>query len=379
MAEVYLEGLEKRFDRTVAVDSLDLRVADREFLILVGPSGCGKTTVLRLIAGLETPTSGRIRIGGTPVEHLPAQKRDIAMVFQNYALYPHMDVYRNMAFGLEQRKVPKGEIRRRVLDATVILGIGDLLDRKPRQLSGGQRQRVALGRAIVRKPSVFLFDEPLSNLDAKLRVKMRAELVRLHRRLDTTIIYVTHDQVEAMTMGQRIAVMNEGRMQQVGPPMDVYRNPANRFIAGFIGSPPMNFIEARLEPGEPKPTVTVEGKRLLRVGVRDSAARGQARQVVLGVRPEGIRVLTAAPAESTPDLLSGRIEVVERLGAETYLEVAVGRHQITARVEGVQSWETGQQVGLRLDPASVRLFDPETEEAISLSEDSYEAASSMPK
>ena len=247
MAEVSLEGLIKRFDRTEAVRSLDLQVADWEFLVLVGPSGCGKTTVLRLIAGLETPTAGRIFIGGQSVEDLPARKRDIAMVFQNYALYPHMNVYRNMAFGLEQRGAPEAETRRRVHEAALMLGIAECLDRKPRQLSGGQRQRVALGRAIVRKPSVFLFDEPLSNLDAKLRVKMRGELVKLHRRLEATIVYVTHDQVEAMTMGQRIAVMNEGRLLQVGTPREVYHRPANLFVAGFIGSPSMNFLNASLE------------------------------------------------------------------------------------------------------------------------------------
>ena len=364
MAEVSLEGLIKHFDRTEAVRSLDLRVADWEFLVLVGPSGCGKTTVLRLIAGLETPTAGRIFIGGQSVENLPARKRDIAMVFQNYALYPHMNVYRNMAFGLEQRGAPEAETRRRVHEAARMLGIAECLDRKPRQLSGGQRQRVALGRAIVRKPSVFLFDEPLSNLDAKLRVKMRGELVKLHRRLEATIVYVTHDQVEAMTMGQRIAVMNEGRLLQVGTPREVYHRPANLFVAGFIGSPSMNFLNASLETAGEGVTLRVDRSEITLPDDGRPWADTTPGSVVLGVRPEDVQVLPVSPKASGGGALSGKIEVVEHLGAETYLELNAGKHQITARVNASQVWEIGQQVTLQMDPASIRLFDPKTEEAL---------------
>ena len=364
MAEVSLEGLTKRFDRAEAVKSLDLRVVDREFLVLVGPSGCGKTTVLRIVAGLETPTEGHVRIGEDPVERLPPQKRNIAMVFQNYALYPHMDVYRNLAFGLEQRKVPKEEIRRRVHEAAIILGIAETLNRKPRQLSGGQRQRVALGRAIVRKPAVFLFDEPLSNLDAKLRIKMRAELVKLHRRLDATIIYVTHDQVEAMTMGQRIAVMNEGRLQQVGLPLEVYHHPANLFVAGFIGSPSMNFIDAELEPGTPGPALRIDGKIGLSLGRESGIETDVPRSVVIGIRPEAIRLSLGASERNQEVFLSGTVEVVERLGSETFVEIAAGRRLITAKLGGDARWEVGQNVALAVEPGALRLFESETGKAI---------------
>src|SRR5512138_2163374 len=246
MANVLLERVSKHFGTVGVIDNLDLHVEDHEFLVLVGPSGCGKSTVLRLIAGLEDVTAGTIRIGGRVVNDVAPKDRDIAMVFQSYALYPHLTVHDNLAFGLKLRKLPKEEIKRRVKEAADILGIQDLLERKPRQLSGGQRQRVAVGRAIVREPKVFLFDEPLSNLDAKLRVQMRVELKKLHERLQTTIIYVTHDQVEAMTMGDRIVVMKDGLKQQVGAPLELYFRPANKFVAGFIGSPAMNFIEGDL-------------------------------------------------------------------------------------------------------------------------------------
>ena len=247
MAQVTLRNLVKKFsEEVVAVNNVNLEIEDKEFVVLVGPSGCGKTTTLRMVAGLEEISAGEIYIGDRLVNDVPPKDRNIAMVFQNYALYPHMTVYKNMAFSLKLRRTPRDEIARRVKTAADILGIGDLLERKPKELSGGQRQRVAVGRAIVRQPEVFLFDEPLSNLDAKLRVNMRAELIKLHDRLDATMLYVTHDQVEAMTMGDRIVVMRNGFIQQVGPPMEVYNQPQNQFVAGFIGSPPMNFLEARL-------------------------------------------------------------------------------------------------------------------------------------
>src|SRR5919197_2471158 len=262
MANVMLQDLTKSFDKVVAVNRINLEIPDKEFVVFVGPSGCGKTTTLRMIAGLEEGSEGTIMIGDRIVNDIPPKDRNIAMVFQNYALYPHMNVYKNMAFGLKLRRTPKPEIDRRVREAARILGIEDLLDRKPRQLSGGQRQRVAVGRAIVRQPEVFLFDETLSNLDAKLRVQMRAELIKLHERLDATMIYVTHDQVEAMTMGDRIVVMRNGFIQQVGPPMEVYNQPQNQFVAGFIGSPPMNFLEARLVADDGGLAVDFQGLRL---------------------------------------------------------------------------------------------------------------------
>jgi len=294
MAQVLMKDLNKKYDEVHAVKDVNLHVRDKEFVVLVGPSGCGKSTTLRMVAGLEEITAGEIAIGDRVVNDLPPKDRDIAMVFQNYALYPHMTVYDNMAFGLKMRKFPKVEIQKRVRDAAEILGIQDLLKRKPRQLSGGQRQRVAVGRAIVRHPQVFLFDEPLSNLDAKLRVQMRVELKRLHDRLETTAIYVTHDQVEAMTLGDRVVVMKDGWIQQVGEPMELYTRPANRFVAGFIGSPAMNFVDVTIQ-GDSNLTAQGTGVRL---GIPPSLAgrlgpyKGQ--RVTLGVRPEDVHVATAA-------------------------------------------------------------------------------------
>src|SRR5881394_2598280 len=284
MAQVMMKDLNKKYDEVHAVKDVNLHIRDKEFIVLVGPSGCGKTTTLRMVAGLEEITGGEITIGDRIVNDLPPKDRDIAMVFQNYALYPHMTVYDNMAFGLKMRKFPKAEIQKRVQDAAEILGIQDLLKRKPRQLSGGQRQRVAVGRAIVRHPQVFLFDEPLSNLDAKLRVQMRVELKRLHDRLETTAIYVTHDQVEAMTLGSRVVVMRDGWVQQVGEPLVLYGQPANKFVAGFIGSPAMNFVEVSIGSDGIAQT---EGLRL-RVPERIRSRSGQ--RVTLGVRPEALRI-----------------------------------------------------------------------------------------
>ncbi len=357
---VRLEQVWKIYDNGyVAVADVTFEVAEGEFLVLLGPSGCGKTTLLRLVAGLETVSRGTIYIGDQMVNDVPPRDRDIAMVFQNYALYPHMTVYENMAFGLKLRRMSRAEIDRRVRAAARVLELESLLDRRPHQLSGGQRQRVAVGRAIVREPRVFLFDEPLSNLDARLRVEMRAELARLHRELGRTMLYVTHDQVEAMTLGQRIVVLNQGRVQQIGTPLDVYHRPANRFVAGFIGSPPMNFIEGRLE--------RLDGLRFVGEGgcvqlVLDAAAwpavqPGQA--VTLGVRPEA--VMPAAPDDAT---MQGQVETVEVLGAVAHLYVRIGQTTVVAQVDAAAHPEPEQTVHLRIDPARIHLFDAETSQAL---------------
>src|SRR5438874_6302438 len=311
MANVVMRGLNKMYDEVHAVKDVNLEIRDKEFVVLVGPSGCGKTTTLRMVAGLESISSGQVLIGDTVVNELPPMDRDIAMVFQNYALYPHMSVYDNMAFGLKMRKVDRGEIRKLVYDAADILGIRDYLARKPRQLSGGQRQRVALGRAIVRHPQVFLFDEPLSNLDAKLRVQMRVELKKLHNRLNTTAIYVTHDQVEAMTLGDRVVVMKDGVVQQMGEPLELYNAPVNRFVAGFLGSPAMNFAKVRVSG-------TQQALRAENAGLGielppEFASRllpYSDREVMLGIRPEDLRLANGSdPAGLCIDAV---VEVVEK-------------------------------------------------------------------
>src|SRR5215831_2086259 len=315
MAPVLIRQLNKKFDEVHAVNNVNLEIHDQEFVVLVGPSGCGKTTTLRMVAGLESITSGEVLIGDKVVNDLAPMDRDIAMVFQNYALYPHMSVYDNMAFGLKMRKFGKGEIEKRVREAADILGIGEMLKRKPRQLSGGQRQRVALGRAIVRHPRVFLFDEPLSNLDAKLRVQMRVELKKLHERLGTTAIYVTHDQVEAMTLGDRVVVMRDGRVQQVGDPMELYNQPANRFVAGFIGSPAMNFAPVRIAVNNGSLWAESEGLRIkVPAPIVQRLGRYAGIEATLGVRPEDLHVATESdPAGFT---FPSKIEVVEQLGSE---------------------------------------------------------------
>src|SRR5882762_5480420 len=362
MAQVLLKDLNKKYDEVHAVKDVNLHIRDKEFIVLVGPSGCGKSTTLRMVAGLEEITSGEISIGDRIVNDLPPKDRDIAMVFQNYALYPHMTVYDNMAFGLKMRKFPKAEIQKRVQDAAEILGIQELLKRKPRQLSGGQRQRVAVGRAIVRHPQVFLFDEPLSNLDAKLRVQMRVELKRLHDRLETTAIYVTHDQVEAMTLGDRVVVMKDGWIQQVGEPLELYSRPANKFVAGFIGSPSMNFIPV---------TMTDAGglwaeSQGLRVKVspvhagRLGGYKGQ--KVTLGLRPEDLRVASGSdPAEYTFDAV---VDVVEPLGSEILLDLRAGQHTLVARVEPSVRAKVHETLKLALVPDRARFFDTKTELAI---------------
>ena len=371
MAEVRLEHVTKRFDDdVVALDDLTLEVADGEFLILVGPSGCGKTTALRLVAGLEKATTGEITIGDRVVNDVTPRDRDIAMVFQNYALYPHMTVKKNLAFGLKERHTPKPEIERRVGEVSSILGLDELLRRRPAQLSGGQRQRVAMGRALVREPTAFLLDEPLSNLDAKLRVQMRAELKRIHQRLGITTIYVTHDQVEAMTLGDRIVVMSNGRVQQIGRPQDVYRRPANLFVAGFIGSPPMNLLRGRAGDGS------------VRAGELSFAAPPPtpAGDVAVGLRPEDLR-----PALDDMPSLEFEVEVVEPLGNEVVVHGAVagavvatgaeGEAEIPLSLDAARAPLTaifapdeepvpGDRIRLGIAPERVHLFDLRTGEAI---------------
>src|SRR3954465_3398416 len=363
MAEVSLHKLNKKFDTTHVVKDVDLQIRDKEFMVFVGPSGSGKTTTLRMRAGLEAIPAGEIRIDDRVVNDLPPMDRDIAMVFQNYALYPHMSVYDNMAFGLKMRKFEKAKINRRVDRAAAILDIGQLLARKPRQLSGGQRQRVALGRAIVRHPQVFLFDEPLSKLDAKLRVQMRVELKKLHERLGPTAIYVTHDQVEAMTLGDRVVVMRDGWVQQVADPMELYNEPANRFVAGFIGSPAMNFAQVRITGENGSIYAVGEGIRIkVPAHMTNRAGNHAGKEVTLGIRPEDLRVANDAdPLDMSIDVV---VEVVERLGSEILLDVAVGGNTMVAAVEPTVTAKMHDQLRLAVNPLRLPLFDAETEAAI---------------
>jgi multiple sugar transport system ATP-binding protein len=366
MSGVTLKNVVKRFGAVKVVDNLSIEVQDKEFAVLVGPSGCGKTTALRMIAGLETVTSGEIRIGDTLVNSLAPRDRDIAMVFQNYALYPHMNIRENMGFGLKIQQIPRKEIDARVHEAADILGLNDLLDRKPKELSGGQRQRVAVGRAIVRKPKLFLFDEPLSNLDAKLRVAMRAEISKLHRRLGATIIYVTHDQVEAMTMADRIFIMSQGVLQQSGAPMDVYSNPASRFVAGFIGSPSMNFIDARVDEADGDLFIDAGGFRVkVPESFRPRLQPHLGRQVVFGVRPEDIVARDSPAGADSGNTLTMRAEVVETLGSEIFAHLTCGPHSIVARMEMPERpLRVGETLRVDLKMAKTHVFDAETSQTI---------------
>jgi multiple sugar transport system ATP-binding protein len=363
MAQVMLKALNKKYDEVHAVKDVNLHIRDKEFMVLVGPSGCGKSTTLRMVAGLEEITAGEIHIGDRVVNDLPPKDRDIAMVFQNYALYPHMSVYDNMAFGLKMRKFPRAEIEKRVKDAADILGIQELLKRKPRQLSGGQRQRVAVGRAIVRHPQVFLFDEPLSNLDAKLRVQMRVELKKLHDRLETTAIYVTHDQVEAMTLGDRVVVMKDGWIQQVGEPLELYGQPTNKFVAGFIGSPAMNFIDVAINEANGQVVAEAQGLRLLVPPAKAAALRAyKGQQIALGVRPEDVHVATGADAAHHS--FDAAVEVVEPLGSEILLDVRIGRGTIVARVEPSVRVKVHETVKLAVNADKLHFFDAKTEQSV---------------
>ena len=363
MAEVALQSLNKNFDEVYAVRDVNLSIHDKEFIVLVGPSGCGKTTTLRMVAGLESISSGRILIDDKVINDLAPMDRDIAMVFQNYALYPHMSVYDNMAFGLKMRKFDRADIAKRVQDAATILGIEQLLHRKPRQLSGGQRQRVALGRAIVRHPQVFLFDEPLSNLDAKLRVQMRVELKKLHDRLGTTAIYVTHDQVEAMTLGDRVVVMRDGLVQQVGEPLELYNEPANRFVAGFLGSPAMNFAAVVVRETDGALWAEDDGIRIKVPGQTAGRLRRYAgEQVTLGIRPEDLHLATEA---DPPELgFDAAVEVIEKLGSEILLDVAVGQHSMVASVEPNVRVGVHEKLRLAMNPERMHFFDAATEAVI---------------
>lgn len=369
MANLSLKNVYKIYPGNVkAVDDFNLEIEDKEFIILVGPSGCGKSTTLRMIAGLEEISKGEIQIDGKVVNDVPPKDRDIAMVFQNYALYPHMSVYGNMAFGLKLKGIAKEEIDKKVRETAKILDIEHLLDRKPKALSGGQRQRVALGRAIVREPKVFLMDEPLSNLDAKLRVQMRTEILKLHQRLKTTFIYVTHDQTEAMTMGTRIVVMKDGVVQQVDTPKKLYNEPVNMFVAGFIGSPQINFIEVKaaldgdvvqleLKDGA-RLDLTEEAQKLLKL--KDYIGKA----VIMGIRPEHLHDTSIDPLHSNYNEIETLVEVTELMGAELYIHSNIASTPITARVSGQSNVRTGDTVILQFHQSKIHLFDKETEQSI---------------
>ena len=363
MAKIQLENVVKRFGNVTAVDNVALTIEDQEFLVLLGPSGCGKSTCLRLVAGLEEITEGLIFIDDNPVNHLEPKERDIAMVFQNYALYPHKNVYMNMAFSLILRKFPKDEIDRRVREAAAILGIEELLHRKPRELSGGQSQRVAMGRAIVRKPKAFLFDEPLSNLDAKLRLSMREEIRSLHDRLKTTTIYVTHDQVEAMTLADRIAVIKEGVIQQLGAPLEIYAHPSNTFVAGFIGSPPMNLIECQVVQKGTDIIIDGGSFQFPATAIQNGTAvfsHHRLDRVILGIRPEDIEDSAFAKEKNPEGTFNARISMVEPMGANVHLRLISGAHQLMACVEAKTRAKAGETIALACDLSNARLYDTET-------------------
>jgi multiple sugar transport system ATP-binding protein len=366
MAQVSLKKISKIFPGNIwAIRDINLGIENKEFVVLVGPSGCGKSTTLRIIAGLEEASEGDVYIGDQRVNDVPPKDRNIAMVFQNYALYPHMTVYENMAFGLRLRKYPKTEIETRVKEAATILSIEKLLNRKPRELSGGQRQRVAVGRAIVRKPLVFLFDEPLSNLDAKMRVQMRTEIKKLHIRLQTTMIYVTHDQTEAMTMGDKIVVMKDGHIQQIADPITLYDKPVNRFVAGFIGSPPMNFIKGTVIKKDGKLYFN-EGR--FHVKLIDSMAKTMSsyidKEIIFGIRPEDIYdklFVSDAPTENT---IKATCEVIEPMGSEAYLYINTGKNSLVAKVGGHDKPAINQDMDLVFDMSKIHFFDKDTDKTI---------------
>ncbi|MBV8641674.1 MAG: ABC transporter ATP-binding protein [Verrucomicrobia bacterium] len=363
MAIVELEKVSKRYGDVVAVQDFNLSTTDGEFVVLVGPSGCGKTTTMRMIAGLEAITAGSIRIGGRDVVGMIPRERDVAMVFQNYALFPHMNVFGNMAFGLRLRKLPKKQIEEQVQRAAKILGIESLLNRKPKELSGGQRQRVALGRAIVREPRVFLMDEPLSNIDAKLRVEMRAEIIKLQRRLGVTTFYVTHDQVEALSMGDRVVVMLDGRVQQVGAPKDLYNKPANRFVAGFIGSPAMNFVRAR--SGEDGNISAGPDFRIfLPESLTEKVRRLDLGEVWVGIRPEHLKIQRESGAIAK-NAINGRVEVVEPQGSTTIIQLSVGGDiRLIALINEQVEPAPGSPLTLSVASDAIYLFDPATDQSV---------------
>ncbi len=372
MAGLTLKGIYKKYPGgVVAVTDVNLEIRDKEFIVLVGPSGCGKSTTLRMIAGLEEISEGELYIGDRLVNDIAPKDRDIAMVFQNYALYPHMTVFDHMAFGLKLRKVPKPEIERKVNEAAKILDLSHLLDRKPKAMSGGQRQRVALGRAIVRSPKVFLLDEPLSNLDAKLRAQMRTEISKIHKKLGTTFIYVTHDQTEAMTMGDRIVCMKDGYVQQVDTPQNLYENPVNKFVAGFLGSPQMNFIDAVLREEYGQYVVEFGSNRgqIYQIIVPESKVNGNLasyvnKEIILGVRPEAIHDEEMYLSNATTGVIDANVEITEMMGAETYLYLVCEGIPLTARVSPRSTARPGDDIKVAIDPNRIHIFDKETEKAI---------------
>jgi multiple sugar transport system ATP-binding protein len=369
MAVVKLEGITKIYEgsKESAVKDINFQVDDGEFMVLLGPSGCGKSTILRMIAGLENISDGRLSIDGKMINSIPAKDRDIAMVFQSYALYPHMKVRDNLAFGLRRRGIPKAQIKKRVEQVADSLGLTPFLNRRPHALSGGQRQRVAVGRAIVRDPKVFLFDEPLSNLDASLRVSTRNELVSLHDRLGATTIYVTHDQVEAMTMGSRICIINDGRLVQIGPPMEVYRRPANTFVASFLGSPPMNLLPAILNPANASRSVLGIGTQTIRVPAEwNKLLTGRTGEVIFGIRPEDLFLPGQAQSGNTEAELDMEVSAVEALGAETVLIFKVGGldQTIFVKADRFAKARRGDRIRVRADLSAARLFDPRSKQVI---------------
>jgi len=373
MSTILIEKLTKTYQdksgaNVAVVQNIDLEIKDREFMVLVGPSGCGKSTTLRMIAGLEEISGGTVRIDGKAVNNLPPKDRDIAMVFQNYALYPHMSVYENMAFGLRIQKLPSAEIDQRVHEAAGMLGLEGYLDRRPKALSGGQRQRVAVGRAIVRKPKVFLFDEPLSNLDAKMRASTRTEIAKLHARLGATMVYVTHDQVEAMTMGDRICVMNEGRVMQVAEPLELYNHPANVFVAGFIGSPPMNFFAGTLQGENGGARFTELNGGSVSINLNPRLARAVAshagRPVILGVRPEDIHLASTAEPRDPASAVDAKVEIYEPMGSETILHLSTTQTPFVSRVGPAHKFTAGEPIKVFFDLDKAHLFDRVTEQLI---------------
>ena len=370
MAGLVLKNIYKKYPGgTVAVSDVNLEIRDKEFIVLVGPSGCGKSTTLRMIAGLEEISEGELYIGDKLVNDIAPKDRDIAMVFQNYALYPHMTVFDNMAFGLKLRKVPKDEIERKVNEAAKILDLTHLLDRKPKAMSGGQRQRVALGRAIVRSPKVFLLDEPLSNLDAKLRAQMRTEIAKIHKKLGTTFIYVTHDQTEAMTMGDRIVCMKDGFVQQIDTPQNLYENPVNKFVAGFLGSPQMNFIDATLKEEYGQFIVEFGKNKTYQIIVPESKVNEDlnnyiGKEVILGIRPESIHDEEMYLSNASTGIIDASVEITELMGAETYLYLVCEGIPLTARVSPRSTAKSGDDIRVAFDPNRIHIFDKETEKAI---------------
>ncbi|ADL53525.1 ABC transporter ATP-binding protein [Clostridium cellulovorans] len=365
MAKLELKHIYKIYEGNVtAVKDFNLDIADKEFIVFVGPSGCGKSTTLRMIAGLEEISKGELLIGDKVCNDVSPKDRDIAMVFQNYALYPHMTVYDNMAFGLKLRKVPKDVIDTKVKEAAKILDIAHLLDRKPKALSGGQRQRVAMGRAIVREPKVFLMDEPLSNLDAKLRVQMRTEIAKLHKKLATTFIYVTHDQTEAMTLGTRIVVMKDGIIQQVASPKEIYQNPVNLFVAGFIGSPQMNFMSAKLSEEGSRVKVTIGQDALYLTDKQAAVVKKEGyvgKEVIFGIRPENLSDKAEVVAANPESTIKAKVEVTELMGAETYLYLTKSGNNFTSRVNGTSNAAVGDEISICFDMEKAHIFDKETE------------------